>query len=66
MFLEILANEIINKFFWFYRFASKIILFQKIMQFKNAIQLCYSRQSVIKMIAEYHLLNLAHLPNGCG
>ncbi len=32
------------------KFASKIILFQKVLQFKDVIMHCYSKQSLMKMI----------------
>jgi hypothetical protein len=34
---------------YFCRFASKIILFQKALQFKATIVLCYSRQIVVRV-----------------
>ncbi len=32
------------------KFASKIILFQKVLQFKDVIMHCYSKQSLVRMI----------------
>jgi hypothetical protein len=36
-------------FYFICRFASKIILFQKAMQFKNTIMFCYSRHSLVRI-----------------
>jgi len=35
---------------YFYKFASKIILFQKALQFRVVIVLCYSQQTVVRVI----------------
>jgi hypothetical protein len=40
---------IILIFFFFCRFASKIILFQEVLKFKDAIMFCYSKQSSMRM-----------------
>jgi hypothetical protein len=36
---------------YFYRFASKIVLFQEALQFRAIIFLCYSQQTAMKVIS---------------
>jgi len=51
---------------YFCKFVSKIIIFQKALQFRASIVLCYSRQTVVKITGCVPPpFNLAHISNNC-